>query len=137
MAIGLSPEDADILVATAYLHDIGYSPALAITGFHPLDGAWHLRVLGHERLASLVAHHTQGCHEAELRGLQEALAEFDDEDSVVSAALTYCDLTTGPSGERMTPAQRLLDVKPAALHQRTSVVMGSSEEVDRVLKHLA
>ncbi len=32
------------LVAAAYLHDIGYAPELAITGFHPLDGARHLRV---------------------------------------------------------------------------------------------
>lgn len=110
LTIGLTPEDAGVLVAAAYLHDIGYAPALAITGFHPLDGARHLRELGHERLAGLVAHHTHGRYEAKLRGLQEALAEFDDEDSLVTAALTYCDLTTGPSGERMTPDQRLLDV---------------------------
>jgi len=111
LTIGLASEDADVLVAAAYLHDIGYAPELAITGFHPLDGARHLRGLGYERLAGLVAHHTQGRHEARLRGLQGALAEFDDEDSLVSAALAYCDLTTGPSGERMTPGQRLLDVK--------------------------
>ena len=111
LTIGLTPADADVLVAAAYLHDIGYAPELAVTGFHPLDGARHLLGLGHERLAGLVAHHTQGRHEAELRGLQQALAEFDDEDSLVSAALAYCDLTTGPSGERMTPGQRLLDVK--------------------------
>ena len=111
LTIRLAPEDADVLVAAAYLHDVGYAPELAITGFHPLDGARHLRGLGFERLASLVAHHTQGRHEARLRGLHEALAEFDDEDSLVSAALAYCDLTTGPSGQWMTPAQRLLDVE--------------------------
>lgn len=111
LTIGLAPEDADVLVAAAYLHDVGYAPELATTGFHPLDGARHLRVLGHERLAGLVAHHTQGRHEAKLRSLQEALAEFHDEHSLVSAALAYCDLTTGPRGERMTPGQRLLDVE--------------------------
>ena len=111
LTIGLQPEDADVLVAAAYFHDIGYAPELALTGFHPLDGARHLRGLGHERLAGLVAHHTQGRHEAKLRGLQKSLAEFDDEGSLVSAALAYCDLTTGPSGERMTPGQRLLDVE--------------------------
>ncbi len=31
--------DAEVLAAAAWLHDIGYSPALAVTGFHPLDGA--------------------------------------------------------------------------------------------------
>ena len=111
LTIGLAPEDADVLVAAGYLHDIGYAPDLAITGFHALDGARHLRGVGHGRLAGLVAHHTQGRHEAKLRGLEEALAEFDDEDSLVSAALAYCDLTTGPSGERMMPGQRLLDVE--------------------------
>lgn len=107
----LAPDDATVLVAAAYLHDVGYAPELATGGFHPLDGARHLRSLGHDRLAGLVAHHTRAVHEARLRGLEEALTEFDDEGSLVSAALAYCDLTTGPNGERMTPEQRLLDVE--------------------------
>jgi hypothetical protein len=107
----LAPEDADDLVAAAYLHDVGYAPELESTGFHPLDGARHLRLLGHDRVAGLVAHHTRALHEARLRGLEKALAEFEDEGSLVSAALAYCDLTTGPIGERMTPEQRLLDVE--------------------------
>ncbi len=111
LAKSLVPEDADVLIASAYLHDVGYAPDLAITGFHSLDGARHLRTLGHERLAGLVAHHTQARHEASLRGLQQELNEFDDEQSLVSAALAYCDLTTGPSGQRMTPKQRLLNVE--------------------------
>jgi hypothetical protein len=59
----------------------------------------------------LVAHHTRARSEARFRGLESALADFDDEESVVSAALAYCDLTTGPSGEHMTPEQRLVDVE--------------------------
>ena len=123
LTIGLAPEDAKALMAAAYLHDVGYARELALTGFHPLDGARHLRGLGLERLAGLVAHHTQGRHEAKLRSLQEALAEFDDEDNLVSAALAYCDLTTGPSGERMTPEQRLLDVE-ARYGDDSPVTMG-------------
>ena len=111
VARSLVPEDADVLVASAYLHDVGYAPRLAVTGFHPLDGARQVLALGHVRLAGLVAHHTGARHEARLRGLQHALAGFDDEDSLVSAALACCDLTTGLSGERMTPEQRLLDVE--------------------------
>src|SRR6266540_3850423 len=42
--------------AAAYLHDLGYAPALVQTGPHPLDGARHLRALGLERLAGLVAY---------------------------------------------------------------------------------
>jgi fructose-1,6-bisphosphatase I len=32
--------------------------------------------------------------------------------------------------------QRLLDVQPTTIHQRTSVVIGSPVEVDRVMDHL-
>jgi hypothetical protein len=35
--------DAELLEATAVLHDVGYAPSLAETGFHPLDGARFLR----------------------------------------------------------------------------------------------
>jgi len=31
--------NTDLLIAAAVLHDIGYAPGLAGTGFHPLDGA--------------------------------------------------------------------------------------------------
>ena len=111
LASGMAPEDAEVLVAAAYLHDVGYARELAVTGFHSLDGARHLRSLGHGRLAGLVAHHTRAVHEARLRRLDSALAEFDDEESVVTAALAYCDLTTGPAGQRMTPEERLVDVE--------------------------
>ena len=46
-----------------------------------------------------------------LRGLQQELAGFNDEQSLVSAALSYCDLTNGPDGERLTPEQRIIDVE--------------------------
>ena len=32
-------DDRCCLIAAAYLHDIGYAPALQQTGFHPIDGA--------------------------------------------------------------------------------------------------
>jgi len=54
----LALPDDELLVAAAWLHDIGYAPALAVTGFHPLDGAVYLDRLGHRRLACLVANHT-------------------------------------------------------------------------------
>ena len=42
LAFGLPEEDADVLMAAAYLHDVGYAPELVRSGFHPLDGAQHL-----------------------------------------------------------------------------------------------
>ena len=49
-----------VLIAAAWLHDIGYAKALHDTGFHPLDGALHLRRLKWpDRIAALVAHHSE------------------------------------------------------------------------------
>jgi hypothetical protein len=104
-------EDRELLLAAAYLHDVGYAESLALAGFHPLDGARWLARSGHDRLAGLVAHHSGSKHEAAVRGLSAELARFDEEASVVTAALAYCDLTTGPGGEPMTPAERLVDVE--------------------------
>jgi HD superfamily phosphodiesterase len=104
-------EDRPTLVAAAYLHDIGYGADLAATGFHPLDGAVWLRAQGVERLASLVAYHSGARFEAAARGYAECLAEFSEERSDVADALTYCDLTTGPNGERISVASRLDEIK--------------------------
>jgi fructose-1,6-bisphosphatase I len=39
-------------------------------------------------------------------------------------------------GATSRPGGRLMDIVPTSIHQRTSVVMGSSDEVDAVLRHL-
>ncbi|NCD17864.1 MAG: HD domain-containing protein, partial [Actinobacteria bacterium] len=91
----LPVEDTDLLVAAAWLHDIGYSPAIADTGFHPLDGARHLRSLGAPaRLCALVAHHSAAAVEARVRHMRAMLlAEFPPEESIVADALTFADMT--------------------------------------------
>jgi HD superfamily phosphodiesterase len=112
-------EDRPTLVAAAYLHDIGYAGELAQTGFHPLDGAIWLRARRLERLASLVAHHSGARFEAAARGYAERLEDFPEEQSAVADALTYCDLTTGPHGQRTNVASRLDEIEvrygPASL----------------------
>jgi hypothetical protein len=107
----LGADDQAALVAAAWLHDVGYAPGLAATGFHPLDGARYVRTLGRERIAGLVAHHAGARVEAELRGLSMELAAFPDERSNVSAALTYCDMLTGPTGEAVSLDERIADVE--------------------------
>jgi HD superfamily phosphodiesterase len=55
----LSVDDGELLAGAALLHDIGYVPELAHTGFHALDDARYLRrVGGSGRLVNLVAHHS-------------------------------------------------------------------------------
>jgi hypothetical protein len=113
LAASIAPafgEQGPALVAAAYLHDIGYAPQLALTGFHPLDGARHLRTQGYETLARLVAHHSGARVEGRLRHLDGFEDEFPFLDSPLEQALTYCDLTTGPDGRRVTLEDRLAEI---------------------------
>jgi hypothetical protein len=102
---------ADVLVAAAFVHDIGYAPELTATGFHPLDGARFVRDQGFPELAMLVAHHTCARKEAGLRGNDDLLREFPYEDSLMLRALSYCDLTTGPDGARTTVDARVAEIQ--------------------------
>ena len=105
-------DDVALLLAAAWLHDIGYSAAVTDTGFHPLDGARFLRRIGApERLCRLVAHHTASPIEATARGLREDLMrEFPPEESPTADALTYADMTTGPDGLPVSALERVLEI---------------------------
>ncbi|MCM3850102.1 HD domain-containing protein [Pseudonocardia sp. DR1-2] len=108
----LNPVDAELLVSAAWLHDIGYAPPLATTGFHPLDGAVAIRELGvGERLWGLVAHHSAAIHEAREFGVTTPLAEFRDEQGLVRDLLWYLDMTTDPDGRPVSFAARMADVR--------------------------
>lgn len=104
-----------VVESAAWLHDIGYAAPLATSGFHPLDGARYLRdaAFGNRALWTLVAHHTGALVEAEERGLDGLLAaEFPigDVDRIAVAALTYCDMTTGPDGGPVDAEQRIAEI---------------------------
>ncbi|MFC8272185.1 HD domain-containing protein [Streptomyces sp. NPDC057271] len=107
-------DDADLLSAAAVLHDVGYAPRLAVTGFHPLDGARFLRDAhgADERLVRLVANHSFALLEAEERGLREELAaEFPLlEEPLLVDALVYCDMRTTPDGRRTTAQERVAEI---------------------------
>lgn len=105
--------DAELIEAAAVLHDIGYSPDLAKTGFHALDGARYLRDVAHadERVARLVAHHSCAWMEAEARGLREELdGEFFPEAPPLVDALCYCDMNTTPDGTPTNPVDRVGEI---------------------------
>src|SRR5262249_7072509 len=90
---------ADAVTAAAWLHDIGYGPGPHGSGFHPLDGARYLRDVQHADalVCRLVAHHSCAAIEAAERGLAADLfREFRPVSRVLSDALIYCDMTTGP-----------------------------------------
>lgn len=107
-------KDSELLAAAAILHDVGYAPRLAATGFHPLDGARFLRDEhgADERLVRLVANHSFALLEAEERGLREMLeAEFPLlEDQSLVDTLVYCDMTTTPDGDKTSADARVAEI---------------------------
>lgn len=120
----LDADDADLLAAAAVLHDVGYAPRLAVTGFHALDGARFLRDdhRADKRLLRLVANHSFALLEAKERGLREALeTEFPPlDDQFLTDALVWCDMTTTPSGKPTTVAERVAEI--ASRYGEDSVV---------------
>jgi hypothetical protein len=110
---GMLGTEADLVEAGAWLHDIGYSPEVEVTGFHPLDGARYLRDVekADETLCSLVAYHTGAIIEAQERGVAaELCAEFGTAPEHLASALTFCDITTSPDGMVVRAADRLAEI---------------------------
>lgn len=103
---------AELIEAAAFLHDIGYSPTVSSTGFHPLDGARYLRhVVGADAvLCELVAHHSGAVVEAEERGIDALAKEFASPSPELLHALTYCDLTADVNGHQVDAEERLSEI---------------------------
>ena len=104
----------EVLVAAAWLHDIGYAAPLVDHGFHPVDGAQHLRSTGWpEEVVALVAHHSGARFTAAESGLGHLLDGYDADlghRSPVAQALVWADQTTGPAGELVRVEERTAEV---------------------------
>ncbi|MDH6245460.1 HD domain-containing protein [Mycobacterium sp. OTB74] len=108
LSVTVPPSAVDILVAAAWLHDIGYGSRLRLTGFHPLDGALYLRGDGWpEEVCTLVAHHSGSRFTARVLGLDDQLRQFAFVEDPQSDAITVADNTAGPNGTIMTVDERL------------------------------
>ena len=135
--------DAGLLEAAAWLHDIGYAPALAVTGLHALDGARYLRDAQHAdaMLCRLVAHHSYAVIEADERGLADVLRlEFEPAPYALSSVLTYCDMTTSPDGELVPVERRLAEIHhrygsghlvSRSIQRATPMILRAVEQVQR------
>jgi HD domain len=138
-ALSISPilgDDADLLTAAAWLHDIGYAPDLAQagTGFHPLDGARHLRdsTGAPDIVSRLVAHHSCALAGAAEMGLAEVLeSEFPSPPASLADALTYCDMTTSPDGMPVAVSVRLAEIRAryGPGHEVTRAITNSADSL--------
>ena len=135
--------DTELLLAAAWLHDIGYLPELARTGLHGLDGARYLRDVQHAdpMLCRLVAHHSCVIVEAEERDLADVLrGEFEPPSQPLADALTCCDMTTSPDGELVPVETRLAEIHhrygpghlvSRSIHRATPMILRAVQEVHR------
>jgi hypothetical protein len=111
LTLTVEPECAALLVAAAWLHDIGYAPRLRDTGFHPIDGARHLQTIGWPpAICNLVAHHSGARFVASILHLDRQLEAYPFSQDAVSDALTVADQTIGPKGQAMTLDERMSDM---------------------------
>jgi len=109
--ITVDPESAPLLVAAAWLHDIGYAPELCDTGYHPIDGARYLQSVGWPpAICNLVAHHSGARFVARVVKLDRELDSYPFSQDTLSDALTVADQTIGPRGEAMTVDERMRDM---------------------------
>jgi hypothetical protein len=127
----------------AWLHDVGYSETLALTGFHPLDGARWLR--DHDwpsETCRLVAWHTEALEEARHYGLDTGLCdEFRRPAPLAAAALAWADLTTSPLGEPWRAERRIADIlsryPPGSIvHEATRASLPGLRNAVRTIEHL-
>ena len=111
LTLTVEPHHAWLLVAAAWLHDIGYAAGLRETGFHPLDGARHLRAIRWPpAICNLVAHHSGARFVARVLELDRELNVYPFSEDPVSDALTVADQTTGMHGEAMNTEDRMSDM---------------------------
>jgi len=140
----VTPLDREILDTAAWLHDVGYSPQVARTGFHPLDGARFLVGQGWPvRICGLVAHHSGARFLARVHGLHMQLDAYHDERSAVTDAHAYADQTVGAHGEQLPLEERLADMlrrhgpgspNELAHQERAPYLRAAAERVEQRLR---
>lgn len=107
----IEPDHADEIVAAAWLHDVGYVPDIAQTGFHPVDGARFARDAGMPDLViRLIAFHSGAEFEAQQRELLSELHEFVPPPADILDVMTFADMTMSPTGERIDARDRVAEI---------------------------
>jgi putative nucleotidyltransferase with HDIG domain len=115
--LGLEQETKELLIQSAYLHDVGYSQQLNQYNFHPLDGAVFAQQAGFPKpVIAAVLFHSEAIETVEesrndllpIYSLNQKL--LDEQDWLFIDLVTYCDVQTSPKGEKVSLDERVRDV---------------------------
>ncbi len=101
-----SPINEDLAFCAALLHDIGYIPEAAHTGFHPLDGYNFLLQRGYPQLAKLICAHSSSPEEALLRNI----GPLDESNDIIAKLITFWDVQVKQGGEIVSYTERIRDI---------------------------
>ncbi len=104
--LGLKPFELDLAECAALLHDIGYWKPIALTGFHPIDGARFLEQQQESELAKLIVGHSCSPEEGELSGFPG----IKQDDSLVAKLITYWDVQVKQGGYVVSYEERLAEI---------------------------
>lgn len=116
----------------SYLHDIGYSPKLTQFHFHPLDGVIYAAQRNFPKpVVATVLFHSCAYELAKVENhsqiisiYQEHLPLLDQQDHKFIDWVTYCDLHTSPTGEKITFQERFEEILHRyAPHHKVSQMM--------------
>ena len=98
----------DVVVAAAWLHDIGHAGHLVRSGFHPLDGALYLQEAGWDNaVVGLVAYHSHCRVVADHMGLTDDLTQFENPVGLNADTLTFADVIAGSDGQGVSASKGL------------------------------
>ncbi len=118
------------LVTAAAYHDIGYAEALAVTGYHPIDGALVARHDGLDaEIVDAVLHHS-GARTLAQRSRPDLMPHYGPDCrmmcTALSRALTFCDTHSGPQGEHFTLTERIAEIRTR--HASNTALLAALEE---------
>lgn len=129
-------EGGETLVMAAYLHDIGYSPGISLSRFHPLDGARYLRDNGWPpTVVNLVANHSNARLQAHYRGLLDELeGEFPIDPELPHRFLQFCDLSVDLDGQPVSIDERIAGIR--SRHQGNAAMLSYLNDTEPQLRRL-
>jgi Cof subfamily protein (haloacid dehalogenase superfamily) len=106
----LTPEEARAVELAALFHDIGYAPALRLTGFHPLDSAIFLahRAAPEAAIQAVLLHRYAREKAATHPAASSIYADLPlTSPHLADDLVSFCDLRISPEGTLVTLKERL------------------------------